>query len=58
MKHCLQNRLQVTTDDFLSAAICNSWDAPFELHSFTADLQDRLKLLTHFILCAANDLSF
>jgi hypothetical protein len=25
MKHCLQNRLQITTNDFLGAAIGNSW---------------------------------
>jgi hypothetical protein len=28
MKHRLQNRLQVTTDDFLGAAIGDSWDGP------------------------------
>ena len=49
MKYWLQNRLQVTTDDFLGAAIGNSWHDCFELHIGPVSLWDRSRSLTPFI---------
>ena len=43
MKHRLQNRLQATTDDFLGAAIGNSWHGQRKLHTGSVRLWDRLR---------------
>ena len=58
MKHCLQNRLQVTTDDFLGAAIGNSWHSHIELHFDPVSLWVRLRSPIRFIRFAVTGLLF
>ena len=43
MKHRLQTRLQVATDNFLGDAVSNRWHSPIELHFYAISLWVRLR---------------